>query len=159
MSARRRKLRTRDIAVIVLLALLLFALFAGRTHEPLLERTQALTVAGTEIAVEIRSTPEERAQGLSGRPTLPEGHGMLFVFEEAGKYGFWMPDMHFAIDIVWIGADRRIVDIARDVSPESYPATFTPKADALYVLEVPAGTASRFGWQAGDVALMPLPNE
>ena len=48
--------------------------------------------------------PEERSQGLSGRPNLAAGTGMLFVFEQAGSYAFWMKDMRFPLDMVWIDA-------------------------------------------------------
>ena len=65
-----------------------------------------------------------------------------------------MPNMRFAIDIVWIDADRRIVSIAHRVPPESYPTTYSPSAPALYVLEVPSGTAERYGWKTGDMVMI-----
>ena len=79
----------------------------------------------------------ERALGLSGRESL-EG-GMWFVFPEADYYSFWMKDMKFPIDIIWVSDDFEIVDIKENVSPDSFPETFRPKAKALFVLEVPAG--------------------
>lgn len=75
---------------------------------------------------------------------------MLFVFDRPDRYGFWMRDMHFAIDIVWIDNNWRIVDITHELTPESYPNTFAPSAPALYALEVPAGSALRYSWKVGD---------
>lgn len=103
------------------------------------------------ITVEVLRTKAEREEGLSGRTSLPEGSGAFFIFERADKYGFWMPDMHFPIDIIWIGDDLRIADIASAVSPRSYPKVFYPASPARYVLEVPAGIAEKFGWKIGDL--------
>jgi hypothetical protein len=103
------------------------------------------------IDAEIADTPERRAHGLSGRPMLPEGKGMLFPYAEPGLHGFWMPDMHFDIDIVWIRAGR-IVHVEADVPHQaSAPLpVYRPPEPADLVLEVPAGTARRLGWRRGD---------
>ncbi|MEK7118730.1 MAG: DUF192 domain-containing protein [Patescibacteria group bacterium] len=109
-----------------------------------------VTIDGTIISVEIARTSEEREKGLSGRSALAERSGMLFAFDHPDRYGFWMQNVHFAIDIVWIGPDWRIVVILENVPPELYPNLFTPTVPAQYVLEVPAGSAERYGWKAGD---------
>jgi len=103
------------------------------------------------IAVDVADTVESRAQGLSGRPSLEPGHGMWFPYSLADEYGFWMVDMHFDIDIVWV-RDQRIVDITHDAPhdvAEPLPI-YRPREPADAVLEVPAGTARRLGWQEGD---------
>lgn len=108
------------------------------------------TAGSTTLDVEIATTPDERERGLSGRMTpLPDSQGMLFVFDHADTYTFWMPDMHFAIDMIWIGEDGKIVDIKSDATPESYPAAFKPSAPAVYVLEVSSGNAVKWGWKPG----------
>jgi uncharacterized membrane protein (UPF0127 family) len=81
---------------------------------------------------------------------LPEGTGMFFVMDTPKQYGFWMPDMHFAIDIIWMNEDMRVVDISHNVRPETYPKTFHPITPALYVLEVSAGYAEKMGIQKGS---------
>lgn len=103
----------------------------------------------TTIAIAYAITPEEHERGLSGRAALLEGSGLLFVFDRADTYQFWMPDMRFSIDIIWIGEDKRIVDISERVSPESYPTLFRPRVPARYVLEVNAGDAAKWGWTVG----------
>lgn len=115
----------------------------------MLKESGSLNIGTTTISVEIARAASERKQGLSGRSSLEQYHGMLFIFDHPERYGFWMPDMCFAIDIIWIDADWRIIDISKNVTPESYPELFTPTTPALYVLEVGAGTAQKFGWEKG----------
>jgi uncharacterized membrane protein (UPF0127 family) len=104
------------------------------------------------IDAEVADTFESRARGLSGRRRLPEGRGMLFVYGRADRYGFWMPDMHFDLDLVWIRGDR-VAEITPDVPhdpPEGGLPVYRPSVAVDRVLEVPAGTAARLGWAAGD---------
>lgn len=100
----------------------------------------------TAVSVEVESTPAAREQGLSGRVSLPAGHGMLFVFDSDYPWGFWMKDMNFPIDIIWADSSGRVVTVLPSVSPETYntspPQTFKPSLPARYVLEVPAGFAA-----------------
>lgn len=115
------------------------------------EGVRYVELAGQRVKVELAMTPEAQAQGLSARQDLAEGTGMLFVFDVPSRQGFWMQDMNFPIDIIWIAGDMKVVYIKKDARPESYPEVFTPPADAKYVLEVPAGFAERYGLQVGDV--------
>jgi uncharacterized membrane protein (UPF0127 family) len=103
------------------------------------------------IDAEIADTPERQRRGLSGRPSLARGEGMLFVYDEPGLRGFWMPDMHFDIDIVWIRAGRivYIESQAPHVVSGALP-TYRPDTPADTVLEVVAGTADELGWRVGD---------
>ena len=74
---------------------------------------------------------------------------MLFIFPTPAPRAFWMKDMRFALDIIWIGSDLRVVDITENALPESYPATFSPRAPAQFVLEVPAGLVPRYRIRPG----------
>lgn len=105
----------------------------------------SVLIGSTTVAVEIADTYEARMQGLSGRSALPQGSGMLFVFEREGEWGIWMKDMQFSIDIIWADTDGRVVSVAHKVSPETYPNAFYPAKPARYVLEVPAGFAASRG--------------
>lgn len=100
-----------------------------------------LRIGEALVYVELARTPSEMSRGLSGRKSLPEDRGMLFVYDAAGFYHFWMPDMHFSIDIIWLDENYTIVDITYDLSPDTYPETFTSAQPAQYVLEVNAGWA------------------
>lgn len=106
-------------------------------------------VGTTTLSVEVPRTAKERERGLSGRLSLEVSKGMFFIFDKPDVYGFWMPDMHFPIDIIWIDSDFRIVDIVANVSPDSYPRVFYPSSPSSYALEVNAGLARHLDWSVG----------
>lgn len=112
--------------------------------------TTTVYVGEAMVIVKVADTPSELQQGLSGRASLAENEGMHFVFQEPGNYSFWMKDMNFAIDIIWISADQMVVGITENVQPDSFPETFTPLEEIQYALEVQAGWAERNSVQAGD---------
>ena len=64
---------------------------------------------------------------------------MLFIFNVDKEYAFWMKDMHFSIDMVWLSSAKNIVYMAQDISPATFPEDFVPTSPARYVLELPAG--------------------
>lgn len=115
------------------------------------EPEKVIKINDTEILVEIRDTPVERAQGLSGREVLEEGKGMLFIFDEPTVPGFWMKDMNFSIDIVWIDENRQIVGVEKNLAPETYPQNFFPKDPVKYVLEIPAESVDKYKIATGTV--------
>lgn len=116
-----------------------------------LKENKKILIGGAEISVEVADTVEERSRGLSGRASLKENKGMLFVFDEPGIYPFWMKDMLFVIDIIWIGEEGRIVGINENVPPDSFPQTFSPPEPVRYVLEVPAGWVKNHDTKVGDL--------
>jgi uncharacterized membrane protein (UPF0127 family) len=122
--------------------------------EILQNKTPVLYLDNIPIQVELARTVEERSTGLSGRTILPEGTGMLFIMDTEEKHGFWMPDMYFSIDIIWMDKDMHVVDISKEVSPDSYPEIFTPRKPALFILEVPAGYAQKVGIKEGSVGTL-----
>jgi uncharacterized membrane protein (UPF0127 family) len=136
-----RVLNTISIFAIGALLLVLFLHFRSVEAPQIIQPThEAVIFAGeTQILVDIADTPDEHAIGLSGTAPLAKNTGKLFVFNTPGKYGFWMKDMNYGLDIIWIDKDLRIVHIAKDVMPESYPEIFYPPKEITYVLEVPAG--------------------
>lgn len=99
----------------------------------------SVEINDVNIQVEVANTPETRAQGLSGRATLADGSGMLFIFPNPASHGFWMKDMHFAIDIIWIDEGLRVIGVEKEVTPDTFPRVFYPNQAVKYVLEVPAG--------------------
>lgn len=117
------------------------------------------------VTVDIANSAKEQQLGLGGRLLLKNGEGMLFVFAEPGQKGFWMKQMHFPIDIVWI-FQGKIVDIAPEVPAPAHPDTpeselprYYPRLPADMVLEVPAGYAIANGWKIGDPVLIQFDKE
>lgn len=107
-------------------------------------------VGTTTLKIDLARTEEERAQGLSGRESLAEGEAMLFIFPTPGVYGFWMKEMNFDLDIIWLDEAGVVTDITPNVSRDSYPQVFYPQTKIKYVLEVPTGWAGRHGIALGD---------
>lgn len=108
-----------------------------------------------DFPVELAITAEEKIQGLSGRLSLKEDTGMLFVYGMQRKYTFWMPDMRFPLDIVWIGSDCTVADVTLNaLPPEPGQANqdlplYSPESPVQYVLEINAAEADAKGIKAG----------
>lgn len=102
------------------------------------------------VNVLIANTPTTRSQGLAVLKLLQENQGMLFIFDEPGVYPFWMKNMHFSIDILWLNEQKEIVYIHESAQPEDYPTSYNPQTDALYVLEVVDGFVQKHGIEIGD---------
>jgi uncharacterized membrane protein (UPF0127 family) len=131
--------------------LIIVVLFLRNTPQQSIEQTTSvITVKNTSVMVEIADTDAERTLGLSGRDTLASDHGLLFVFPRDTRANFWMKDMKFAIDIMWVDSQKKIIHIEDSLQPSTYPKTFSPDADARYVLEVPAGFAKSHDILVGD---------
>lgn len=105
------------------------------------------------VQVEIADTEAERQTGLSGRTTLAEDAGMLFIFDQEQPLSFWMKDTLIPLSIAYISADGRIVDI-QDMQP--LDETPHPSAEpALYALEVNQGFFAERGVAVGDTVELP----
>lgn len=98
-----------------------------------------------DIFVQLADSSSERELGLSYRPEIGKEEGMLFIFDTPGKYGFWMKDMQFPIDIVWLSQSGQVVYIEENVATSTYPKAFTNSSSALYVLELGANVAHEVG--------------
>ncbi|OIO49257.1 MAG: hypothetical protein AUJ39_01400 [Parcubacteria group bacterium CG1_02_42_13] len=104
---------------------------------------------GEKFMVEAADTPAERMQGLSGRSGLSVNEGMLFTFDKPDAHGFWMKDMKFPIDIIWI-SNNEVIYVSSNLNPDSYPTIFSPPEPVSQVLEVKAGTILRLNVVEGD---------
>ena len=115
-----------------------------------------IKIGSATVNVEIADTLDKRAKGLSGRNSMDAGYGMLFVFDAKDTPPvFWMKDMRFPLDFIWISADK-IVKIDKNVLN---PGAGTPDAELLrysapvpvdYVLEVNAGFTDKNNIKVGD---------
>jgi uncharacterized protein len=113
--------------------------------------TANLLINSTSIEVDISDNINKRRCGLSHRTSLGNKNGMLFVFDVPAKYGIWMKGMKFSIDIIWLDSEWRVVEIAHNIDPDTYPTVFKPEKDSLYVLETPSGMADQYGISSGSI--------
>jgi uncharacterized membrane protein (UPF0127 family) len=93
--------------------------------------------------LEITKTPAEQIHGLSDRNKLPVNHVMLFNFKPPAEVCFWMKDMRFPLDIVWLDSNKDVIYLERNLSPKTYPNSYCPTSRARYVLEFNAGISKQ----------------
>ena len=154
---------TRGIAAIVAIGLIIMAFSFRSTETPPqsseIAPTRTILVGGATIRVQVVDTDASRQRGLSGIAGLADDEGMLFIFEEDGLYSFWMHEMRFSIDILWIDSEGTVVHLEKDLAPETYPQSFTPLSPARYVLEVAAGFSEAHGIHVGSRVILDQNNE
>jgi uncharacterized protein len=101
-----------------------------------------ISINGFNVTTAIAFTDEQRIRGLSGIEKLNENQGMLFLFDEPSKQGFWMNKMYIPIDIIWLDSNNKVVHIEKQLEPcELFlPCeVYSPQANSLYVLELRSG--------------------
>ena len=150
-----RIMRFTFIFLLIILTLLVVGFFLYPNIMALNIKTPEVVIASVKIgdiniSVELADTPEKRARGLSGKKELEENGGMLFINNEPDFYSFWMKDMEFSIDIIWIDEKLAIIDITENVQPDSFPQTFQPIRPAKYILEINSGWADRNNIEIGN---------
>lgn len=139
-----------------LLLIILFILLTSGCREIDIKAEDAefveVVIGGVTVRAEVARDEESQRRGLSGRDFLGENEGMLFVYDEAEIRGFWMKEMRFSLDIIFIDDDE-VVDVVENLLPPKFgemPASYTSKQLANYVLEVRAGLAREHGVEIGD---------
>ncbi|HSW74814.1 MAG TPA: DUF192 domain-containing protein [Candidatus Saccharimonadales bacterium] len=101
--------------------------------------------------LKVANTPAQRMEGLSARTSMATHDGMLFDFNTPVKSCFWMRDMLFPLDIIWLDSGRRVVHVQPGLSPKTYPKTYCTPVAAQYVVELNAGQAQSAGLNVGVV--------
>ncbi len=129
------------------------------TKTPSVSRTKTVMIREASIKAEVAESNTERQKGLSGRFGLDKDAGMLFVINNRVTRTFWMKDMKFAIDIIWI-KDGKIIQIDKNIEPPAAGIPkgklnlYSPKTAVDYVLEVNAGYSDLKGIKVGDSVLI-----
>jgi uncharacterized membrane protein (UPF0127 family) len=111
-------------------------------------------VGSVTLAIEIADTDAKRGKGLSLHKPLEDREGMLFLFDKKDTYGFWMKQMLFPLDFIWIDG-ATVVDLSENIpAPTSIDSSdlpiYKPKVPVDKVLEVNAGFISKNGIKLGD---------
>lgn len=114
---------------------------------------------GFVVHAGLARTTEEKKQGLSGRPSLADNEGLLFLYENTSRPSYWMKDMLMPIDILWIN-EETLVGFEQNAQPETPPTTlFTPEKPINRVLEVPAGFVRLHELNEGDLLDITVSNQ
>ena len=110
------------------------------------------TSTGEEIPVEVADTLKKRSLGLGERTSLKKGWGMLFVFEKRKPHRFWMKDMQFPLDIIWLDNHRivHIIHNAKSANSKHEPEVMTSPVPVNFVLEIAAGQAAKLRIKTGQ---------
>lgn len=139
----------------LVLAVLIFIFFFHKSNPDI--NAKQIIINNHELFVEIADSDASRTQGLSERTNLARDHGMLFIFPTTGYYKFWMKDMKFPLDFIWINKDT-IVDLTPDVlspkTPDESLPTFTSKFPFDKVIESNAGGIKSLNIKIGDRILL-----
>ncbi len=102
-----------------------------------------------KINLIVADTEERKITGLSGVTKLKENEGMLFTFQNYDRYGFWMKDMKISLDFIYC-RDRYVVEVLKNVKPNSYPHIFVPTNEFNAMIEMSAGSVDKIGVHVGD---------
>lgn len=142
-------------ALVITLAVVMSFLNTGLFHS-----RPMVKIAGQGIEVELARTPAEQAQGLSDHAPLADNQGMLFIFPDQQVRQFWMKDMLFPLDIIWL-SNNRIIKIDRNLAPEGEKPKnlYSSNLPVDRVLEINAGWADKHRVKENDLIQYLLSND
>ena len=130
----------------------------GGLEESTMVSVLTIDAKSYDFEVIIADDVDERNQGLQNVSSLGDEEGMWFIFEEAKVRTFWMKDTLISLDIIFIGEDFKVLNIAHDVPPctEIDPeqlncSTYSSDGEAQYVFEIKGGLADYYGIKIGDI--------
>lgn len=151
------------VVAIIICVMVLFGVYAviiapSRALKPLSlpaasQASSTVTIDGHQFKVSLAISSADQQKGLSVFNSLPVDEGMLFLFPNYSYYSFWMKDMKFPIDILWI-KDNTLVGIQENAPAENLPDSqlpnYYPPEAINKVLEINAGLSQKYGFKAGD---------
>jgi uncharacterized protein len=147
------------LIIVFIVILVIFVGFAylqfSRTPTP----KSTVAIDTHTFHVKVATTSAEQQQGLSGVKSLPQDQGMLFVFPTAQKYAFWMKEMKFPLDIIFM-KDNKVVDFVENVPAPKNGETdlpiYQPANSANNVLEVNAGLVKKYDIKRNDTVTIKI---
>jgi uncharacterized membrane protein (UPF0127 family) len=129
----------KKIIYFVFFALILAFLLYFLKNYFLKEKVKKIYTPNKIYNVLVAKDEEERRLGLSYTKSLEENTVVLFDLGAPGNYGFWMKDMNYPLDIVFLDINMKVISFIDDADPSSYPTIFYPQSPASFVLEMNAG--------------------
>lgn len=142
-------------AVIIIIVIIIALIkFGGSLAFPF-GKSATATIKNQKFTLMVAQSEHDKSVGLSGRQSLSPNTGMIFVFDKPGIYSFWMKDMKFPIDMVFLN-NTTIDTIYKNIPPPAAHENtanlkvYSPQNNINYVLELPAGTADKYSLKPGD---------
>ncbi len=143
----------------MLAAVMLIAVPGYAGSEEAVRYGQVILPGGQALHVEVAESPIRRQLGYMFRERVGPEDGMIFLFEEAAFHSFWMKNVRFSLDLLWMAGDGTVVDASLETPPcrEDPCPSYRPMARALYVLELAGGRAEKLGIRPGQTLQVLLP--
>lgn len=141
--------------IVILLSLVAFVFLKLNTPKQIIDQSfsvRDIRIAEKNYSVYEARTPIQREIGLSAFNSIKDNEGMLFYFDDLGRPAFWMKNMKFPIDIIWL-KDWTVIQITPDIAvePNDKFTDYLPQHDVNEVLEIKAGQSQKDGIKVGDV--------
>jgi uncharacterized membrane protein (UPF0127 family) len=132
-------------------------IIAFLTLNYVLPKTPSAAINNHVFSLYLAQTSEEQAVGLAKYKQIDVNQGMLFLFSKPGYYSFWMKDMHFPIDIIFISGNK-VVDVFENVpvSPNDNLPVYATKTRADKVLEINSGLSKKYNIEIGNTVKLNL---
>ena len=162
--------------MLIIFSIVIFLLSSSQSHATVLQSNNVTSdsvtdffpnylktttsINGFNVSMAIASTNEQRIRGLSGLEKMNENEGMIFLFDEPSKQGFWMNKMNFPIDIIWLDSNSKVVHIEKKLEPcKIFLAcpVYNPQVDSLYVIELQSGFTDDHSMKEGMMINFNLP--
>ncbi|MBR9681797.1 MAG: DUF192 domain-containing protein [Candidatus Altiarchaeota archaeon] len=136
------------LLILIFLPILIFLFFSGRNPE--LEKV-SMNLSGEKFTIEVADTWLTRMRGLQNRTSIGKHEGMLFVFSKEGQPSFWMKDVNFPLDIIFLDKNKILVEVFESLEPcnSSVCPSYKTSVPFKYALELPAGTVKRLDLNLG----------
>lgn len=120
---------------------------------PFVSTSSTANINNQTFKLYLTKEEKEKQIGLSGRNNMPQDYGMLFEFTNADYHAFWMRNMKFPIDIIFI-RDNKIITVFHNVPPpkseDENLVLYQPDEPSNKVLEINAGLAKKYNIKRGD---------
>ena len=130
--------------------LLILSAFAGLLLVININPQAVLRINNSTYYLRISKSTKELTRGLSGVSSMPDNQGMLFVFPNPEKTCFWMKEMNFNLDIIWLNNLKKVDYFQKNLSPLTYPKLYCPPLNSRYVLEMNSGFVNKQHIHIGD---------
>ena len=146
------------VSIIVLILLLLFGGIFYFQYAKTNLYNKTITIDKQTFNIQVVQKPLEMERGLSGRTKIADDQGMLFLFENKGDHAFWMKEMNFPLDMIFLD-DNKIVSITQNAPAPTSPTSSLPlyrsAQPANKVLEINAGLSKKYDFKVGDTVTLP----